>query len=255
VEDSVDRSSVKQRHNQDQRKNKTEATSQNKTKPQFERMSNTTTLILGVAVPLLLSGFANYFAHKSWILYLPLIGFLLLVGYLGHLAIRSYAYPIKQLDKTTDDNVRREQRARIAPIAFGGEPKVNESFTTSVRYKNTGKTFAKHVSPVVFAYGVKKGEKPDTNIVENEPNEEGVDTVMAPGVELTSYHTYNEGKPLTEKDVTLVDQGKIVIYFFGKIHYRDEFQSNHWTKFCVFFNPKLKRYSDCWEYNDTDKEL
>ena len=218
-------------------------------------MSNTTTLILCVAVPLLLSGFANYFAHKSWILYLPLIGFLLLVGYLGHLAIRSYAYPPNNhLDKPPDDNVRREQRARIAAIAFGGRPEANKPFTAAVRYKNTGKTFAKHVSPVVFAYGIRKGEKPDTNMVENEPSEGGVNTVLAPGEYLTSYHTYNDGKPLTDKDVELVEQGKIVIYFFGKIHYSDEFKSNHWMKFCVFYDPKVKQYSDCGDCNHTDDQ-
>ena len=148
--------------------------------------------------------------------------------------------------------VRREQRARVTPIAFGGEPKAGEPFTAFVRYKNSGKTFAKHVRAVVFAYGIKKGEQPNTSIVENEPSEGGGDSVMAPDGELTSYHMHNKGTPLTANDVALVDQGEVVIYFFGKIHYRDEFNCEHWTTFCVFFDPRMKRYSDYGEYNDTD---
>ena len=54
-------------------------------------MSSTTTIILCVVVPMLLSGFISFYAHKTWILYLPLFGFLLGLGYLGHLAISSYA--------------------------------------------------------------------------------------------------------------------------------------------------------------------
>gem|GEM_PF-3783555 len=84
---------MKKRDDKNKGKNKSNAPSKHKAKPQSKRVSNTTTLILCVAVPLLLSGFLNFFAHKRWILYFPLIGGLLLLGYLGHLAIRSYSYP------------------------------------------------------------------------------------------------------------------------------------------------------------------
>jgi hypothetical protein len=55
-------------------------------------MSTTTTIVICV-VTLLLGGLLNFYAHKTWILYLPLAGILLGLGYAGHLWIRSFAAP------------------------------------------------------------------------------------------------------------------------------------------------------------------
>jgi hypothetical protein len=85
-------------------------------------MSNTTVFILCVAVPLLLGGFANYFAHKAWILYLPLFGVLLLLGYLGHLAIQFYANPQNDLengDKNLKPDGVTQERPNISITSQG----------------------------------------------------------------------------------------------------------------------------------------
>jgi hypothetical protein len=81
---------------QDGRDNKhcedeTDTTPKDKTKrhPGHCIVSLTTLIIICLIVPLLLGGFTNFFAHKTWILYFPLFGVLLLIGYLGHLGIRS----------------------------------------------------------------------------------------------------------------------------------------------------------------------
>jgi hypothetical protein len=90
VADNVN-SRVKNRRHKKKRKHKANATARNKAKRHTDQtgMSNTTLVVIWLIVPLMLSGFANYFAHKPWILYLPLFGFLLLFGYLGHLGIQS----------------------------------------------------------------------------------------------------------------------------------------------------------------------
>jgi hypothetical protein len=93
---------VKKRSRKREGKYKADSKAKRKRKPK-KYMSNTTILILCVAVPLLLGGFANYFAHKWWILYLPLTGALLLLGYLGHLAIRSYVTPSIVIIAGSDD--------------------------------------------------------------------------------------------------------------------------------------------------------
>jgi hypothetical protein len=89
-------SSVKKRSSNREGEHKSNPKPKREDKP-HNRMSSTTIIVLCVVVPLLLGGFANYFAHKWWILYLPLFGFLLLLGYLGHLAIRGKRSP-NQLD-------------------------------------------------------------------------------------------------------------------------------------------------------------
>jgi hypothetical protein len=158
-----------------------------------------------------------------------------------------------EFSKPGSDQSSDTDRAWVSPIAFAGEPKVNQPFTVYVRYKNTGKTIAKDVSVVFFAYGVRKDTKPDFGIVENESPTGGSVFFLEPGAERASYHTHNNGKPLTRDDVMQVDSGNIVIYVFGKIYYRDVSDCSHWTKFCVFYVPSLKQYSNYGEYNYTDE--
>ncbi len=146
-----------------------------------------------------------------------------------------------------------KERAMVVPIAFSGEPKVNESFTAFVRYKNTGKVIAKDVRVVFVAYPIKKGEKPDFNIIENEPSTGGSVFFLTPGEESTSYHPQAKTKPLTELDIAQIESGDVVIYAFGKIYYRDTPECSHWTKFCTYYIPSVKRYSNYSDYNDTDE--
>jgi hypothetical protein len=145
-------------------------------------------------------------------------------------------------------DARKKERAWVGPIAFAGEPKANQPFTAWVRYKNTGKVVAKHVRVTFFAYGLRKGLKPDFDIIEKEPAKAGAGSILQPDRELSSAHTHNKGKSLTLEDVKEVESGEVVIFAFGRICYVDE--NPRWTKFCVFFDPKLKRYSDYNEYND-----
>ena len=85
------------------RPRKPPAVNKAKTKPKKKKkasrrilgMSTTTTVIVTIVIPLLLSGFLNYYAHKPWILYFPLFGILLGLGYAGHLRIRAL-YPDNQ---------------------------------------------------------------------------------------------------------------------------------------------------------------
>jgi hypothetical protein len=46
----------------------------------------------------------------------------------------------------------------------------------------------------------------------------------------------------------------LVPYVFGEISYRDVFNRQHWTHFCVFVQDNLKDSSNCPIYNDTDND-
>jgi hypothetical protein len=86
---------VKHPRNKKKRVQKSDRATQNKGKANnnLPLMSNTTVIVICVVVPLLLSGFANFFAHKTWILYFPLLGMATLIFYLGHLGIVSLRTP------------------------------------------------------------------------------------------------------------------------------------------------------------------
>ena len=146
-----------------------------------------------------------------------------------------------------------KERAMVVPVAFSGEPKVNTPFTAFVRYKNRSNVLAKDVRVVFFAYGVKKGEKPEFDIIEKTSPTGGAVFFLTPDEETTSYHTHNNGKPLTAKDIADVENGYVIIYAFGKIYYRDTPKCSHWTTFCVFYDPGIKQYSIYSEYNETDE--
>ena len=92
------------------------------------------------------------------------------------------------------------------------------------------------------------GLKPDFDIIEKEPADGEADFIFEPGGELSSFHTYDNGKVLTPEDVKLVESGEVVILAFGRICYVDA--NPHWTKFCVFFDPQVKRYSAYNEHNE-----
>jgi hypothetical protein len=115
------RSLVKDRRNNKERKNKAGACSQYKEKDhqgyQRRLMSTTTLIVVCTIIPLLLSGFLNHFAHKTWILYFPLFGFALSILYFGHLAIRSYQSPASAA-------------AVVEPSPLGGRPRFSEEVDT-----------------------------------------------------------------------------------------------------------------------------
>lgn len=145
-----------------------------------------------------------------------------------------------------------KERAMVVPIAFSGEPKVGEPFQASVRFKNTSHIVAKDVRIVFKAYGIPKEKKPDFDLVDKEPPKDR-GAVLVKDAALTAYHPEKPIRPLTAIDVAEVENGNVVIYAFGKIYYRDTPACSHWTTFCVFYMPSLKRYSDYGEYNDTDE--
>jgi hypothetical protein len=62
-------------------------------------MTSNTGLIVSIVVPLLLSGFLNFYGQRPWILYFPLLGIVILILYVGHGYIQSVSK--KEKDATT----------------------------------------------------------------------------------------------------------------------------------------------------------
>lgn len=84
------------------------------------KMSNTTAIIITVVIPLMLSGFLNFHANKPWILYFPLLGILVGLGYAGHLWIQSYyKHPVDASPRTAEvvqeAEAAKKQEPLIAP--------------------------------------------------------------------------------------------------------------------------------------------
>jgi hypothetical protein len=155
--------------------NKGESEDKPETEPKRERkkrVSNTTILIVCVAVPLLLGGFANYFAHKWWILYFPLAGALLLLGYAGHLAIRAHAgqvvHPEKKSTQATNPAQVANDRAWLnVEVVPGGaiyhlpqQSGMCAFFPVTYRVTNTGRSPATDIKLSSDVFFRIFGEKP-----------------------------------------------------------------------------------------------
>jgi hypothetical protein len=51
-----------------------------------------------------------------------------------------------------------------------------------------------------------------------------------------------------------VKAGRLNLYFFGEIRYRDVFGHDHWTHFCTRYVPDTASGTPCPIYNDTDDD-
>lgn len=77
-------------------------------------MSNTTTGIVITIILFLLSAFYSYYAHKPWILYFPLTGFVILIWLVGHCCIQS-----KYRHDEPSPAFKDEERKRLIEVLRG----------------------------------------------------------------------------------------------------------------------------------------
>lgn len=57
---------------------------------------------------------------------------------------------------------------------------------------------------------------------------------------------------LTESEVDQITEGKILVYIFATVSYKDVFQQPHHTEICGFYDPPSKTFSACHEHNKFD---
>jgi hypothetical protein len=150
---------------------------------------------------------------------------------------------------------RQALRARIAmirierPSAIG--PNVRMPF--NFFHKNTGGSTALRVEPY-GRWGVYEGN-PETGCLNLRPfpsddsstplsvgtigaGEQGFFTITLP--------------PQSAQDMQDLTQGKKIIYFYGKVQYRDIFGTQHTTEFCNFFSINFGTFPFCPTHNHAD---
>jgi hypothetical protein len=155
------------------------------------------------------------------------------------------------------ENAHLDQRAWVAAIDVRGTPQVGKEFEVFLLVKNSGKTFAKEFEILKIVEGVVGGKEPRLDIEENMRGvlqslrqDRGV-SVLAPNSEFTASLTLNNHEEISQTQLDQIKSGQLVIFFHGKMTYRDIFNCPHWTTFCLRLDPSLK-FTSCEKGNDAD---
>jgi len=153
----------------------------------------------------------------------------------------------------TIDNFRLDQRAWVAEDTISGFPEVDKPFGIQVVIKNTGKTFAKHITDVGIADPVPLGS-PANFWKESKVKRTGTILIPPNGTKIITLYPVR-GSATAKLSQSGLDEFKSkTLYVFGRIDYADIFGCRHWTTFCYFLDPRenLQLYSACKEHNDAD---
>ncbi len=159
--------------------------------------------------------------------------------------------------RATQDQVRLDQRAWVAPIGITGAPALDQQFLIRIIAKNTGKTFAKKFR---MGYAVQVGSNqvgPQFDKVGEKSRIFKSLSLLAPGSEYTSVSTVTgDGSEPRLPNPSLSDlekfkSGERIVYAFGRMDYTDIFKKNHWTIFCFQLDRQLAWIS-CEKHNDAD---
>jgi hypothetical protein len=212
-------------------------------------MSTTTAVVLCTIIPLLLSGFLNHFAHKTWILYFPLIGIALGILYFGHLGIRSLRAP----DKTAVSLGKRPYiwlKAAIAKLENLSAPE--NTPIVELTFENSSDVPAWDVIPKAHAYiaTTKLSELPP---LPEKPSPSPVRGFFLPA---NREATHVIGSPKTP-DPELrgkIDREEVFIYVFGSVTYKGQANdaTRHTTNFCGLYMPKSNDFQQTSFGNETD---
>ena len=167
-------------------------------------------------------------------------------------------YQATAAQTASEANNHLDQRAWVALTNVEGIPAVGQIFTVTVTVKNTGKTFAKNFRMPVVIEKLPKDKKPDFGWADLEADKRsGSVSLLPPNAE---YGTNTEvditatGKPpadVTQAQIDEIKSGEYSIFIYGKLHYTDIFNCEHWTTFCSEILPTMK-YRICTEHNDAD---
>jgi hypothetical protein len=159
-----------------------------------------------------------------------------------------------------DRNFRVDERAWIG-FGTGGSITftVGRPFLVPTEITNTGKTPAKNVEGNVAVDIVNKGVPIDFSYGTGHANYRVHGGTLFPNGKIDeSFEGIQHGptkaepiiitKPLAQKIMT----GQAFVIIHGKITYRDEFGTEHWTTFCRNVSDPSAISEDCTRDNDTD---
>jgi hypothetical protein len=132
--------------------------------------------------------------------------------------------------------------------------KAGQPFFTSVRYKNTGKTFALNCR-IASAITMSKVTISSADDIKKDNQSYR----FAPG-KGTLYPGANNFIPFPGGNVVIIDQaiidkiaaGELIIYIVGEIHYDDIFGDHHVTQFFKRYVPEANAFEEEAGGNDAD---
>ena len=191
-------------------------------------MSVTTTIVLSILVPLLLSGFLNHFAHKNWILYFPLIGIALAILYFGHLGISSLNKADIVPPKERPDVIFRTTSVR--PLAVGQYPIIQYELENigTVRAKVVIKNFSCWFTPDM-----------NQRLFEYPSGVWEAKSILAPSQKLLGQVPFDK-HILTKDEITALNQQRGRLIFFAQGEYTDEFGAQTYQlPFCRMYYPDI----------------
>jgi hypothetical protein len=146
---------------------------------------------------------------------------------------------------------RLDQRAWLAPFDIRGLPEENKPYNIIVFMKNTGKTFAKRVEIAMGADVVLKGQEPTFYRLNEPAPADRSRGMIAPNAGFSAEYQVNPN--VTSDELKIYDSGGKWIYVYGRISYKDIFNCDHWTKFCLVYDGKSGYWPCKQEYaNDAD---
>jgi len=152
---------------------------------------------------------------------------------------------------STREAMQLEQRAWVSEMGASVEaPEVGKPLTGSVSWRNTGKTFAKHVRPLCYFSFVPAQLFSEALLVPGDASAEYRSVgVLSPGAQYPTHWTSKT--PTTELDKSRI-AGAWYTYVWGDITYSDIFSHNHVTTFCVWRQGSSGDFLQCPFHNDAD---
>jgi len=148
---------------------------------------------------------------------------------------------------------RLDQRAWVATSGAEGELQVGQPFITRIKYKNTGKTFARNTQIRVKTEIVRKDTLPHFKTLFDPPKDgkEPTTMILAPNADYESITDPLEGSPFSQEQIDNIRDNQ-ELFVFGRIDYVDVFERKHWTTFCYRYSVRNAQYSYCEKHNDAD---
>jgi hypothetical protein len=146
---------------------------------------------------------------------------------------------------------RLDQRAWVAPFDIQGVPEVDKPYNVIVFMKNTGKTFAKRVEIAMGAEVILKGQQPTFYRLSEPAPANRSSGMIAPNAGFNAAFEINPNVTLGE--LKLYNSRDKLIYVYGRIPYKDIFDCDHWTRFCLVYDGK-SGYRPCEQKDSNDAD-
>lgn len=170
----------------------------------------------------------------------------LMIFFTALIFVATAAYVIVAMLQRSDFQAQsaRDERAWVGPVEQSGpsglhaESAPNGDVAIVIPYINTGKTPAFKVGSWISWTTIPAAANPATF-----NGDVGTMALFPNGI--ANVATVGEGSIIPKSVAQKVRAGKLVIYVYGAITYRDTFGHSHWTDFCFSPSTNIQRFGGC----------